>query len=328
MNFAISSHRAVVVAALAVSVLAARDLAAQASRVQLVLPPSTWRLTVSGDLLPAGDVRATTQRPAIHASSIETSRIALRVGAPVWKRGLYRTVIANEFAVERIGFTYGSDVRPAGVLQLSATRGPSTLQTVQHDLLVSQGLGAKWRLSGILQHGFFTDGSTAVTGSAYRAAGGAFLTRVYRPTFQIGGGVLAINVAPYVIPTVRILHVGARWRSDVLIPRAETWYDVGHGVEMGGVLRFLANRWWVDQQAFGQAQINRTTYSQATLGPALNIKIGAHGLAQIETGAALRRMLVDGTAPGSLPGSPIVPFANRFDAGVGGFLRVTGRATF
>ncbi len=294
------------------------------SRLQIVTPPSTWRLTATGEFLPATDVSSASAQ-ANTSRRASTAREALRLGVPVWKRGLYRTVVANEFAFENTTLDFaGPAIRVSPLIPQPASVG---LRTLQHDLLVSQGLGPRWRISGVLQHGFFSSGSVSPAASNYRAAGGAFLSRTYRPSLQVGAGVLALNVSPWVIPTIRVLHVGKRTRADILLPRAEFWYDFGNVVEVGGTLRFLANRWDLDQRGrTGAGVYQSATYRQTTLGPAANVKLGKHGLVQLETGVALRRMLLEGT--GLLLGSTPPPFANDLDTELAPFLRLSGRIAF
>ncbi len=295
------------------------------SRLQLVAPPATWRLTATGDLIAATDVRSDRERSGV-ARSASTARQALRLGIPVWKRGLYRTVVANEVAFENIGLDFDD---PASGSAILAPRLSSVgLRTLQHDLLVSQGLGPRWRISGVLQHGFFSSASVSPAASNYRAAGGAFLTRTYRPSLQVGAGVLALNVSPWVIPTIRVLHVGKRTRTDILLPRAEFWYDFGNVVEVGGTLRFLANRWELDQRGSNSLGVfGSATYRQTTLGPAMNLRLGSHGLVQLESGLALRRILLEGDV-----GLPVIngssTIANRLDTEPAPFLRLSGRLAF
>jgi len=305
------------------------------ARVQLALPPSTWRLTLTGELLPSEAVKQQVGAPRDRITTA-ANRASLRLAAPVWKRGLYRTVVANEFSVDFIGLSYDGIGPPPRLGDIE--RGPSNLGTIQHDLLISQAIGNKWRMTGVLQHGFLDDAAWT-NPTTYRAAGGAFVSRVYRPTFQVGAGLISLNVAPWVIPTIRIVHVGQRWRSDVLLPRAETWYDAGHGVEIGGTLRFLANRWNSDDDIPAQQYFfNRaTTYRQATLGPALNWKVNKRGLLQVETGAALRRLRYETTTTCARPACtvPTIPLPTgvfrtdvKFDNGLTPFLRASGRLTF
>jgi hypothetical protein len=303
-----------------------------AGRLSYAVPPSTWRITPLAEVIGEGETRATAQRPAGAPKGIRTSRVGVRVGLPTWKRGLYRTVVANEFSAERIG----QSSRYATNLP-SNTRGPADLQIFQHDLLVSQGLGPKWRVTGVLQHGFYPMMDAPITRGSYRAAGGGFVTRVYRPTLQVGFGVISLNVQPWVIPTIRVLHVGKRWRSDVLIPRAEAWYDVGGGVEVGAALRFLGNRWTAEGADVGvQSCICnitipfRQTYTQAAIGPAMNVKLGGRGLLQLETGVAQRRILEDVRSQIIVGNSvtPFTPAAQRFDQTITPFLRLSVRASF
>lgn len=298
-------------------------------RLTFAVPPSTWRLTVTAEGMPDASVVSTPERPAIHPSGIAAGRLNLRLGTPVWKRGLYRTVVANEFAVERIGFQYGE---PSGISRpLPGTvldRGPVALNTLQHDLLVSQAIGTKWRVSGVLQHGFFSMG--APTLDSYQAAGGVFVTRVYRPTLQVGVGAITLNVSPWWIPTLRIVHVGKKWRSDVLLPRAETWYDVGRGVELGATLRFIGNAWQSGDvnaaTGLGPAPgTARTTWTQGTIGPAANLRLGSKGLLTIEGGAAQRRMVLEG---GGGTSRTTTYLRSRLDQGFTPFLRTAFRATF
>ncbi len=294
------------------------------SRLQLATPPSTWRLTATGEFLPASDVSSAAARASISRRA-STARQALRLGVPVWKRGLYRTVVANEFAFENGTLDFAGPASGPGLLtpQLASVG----LRTLQHDLLVSQGLGPRWRISGVLQHGFFSSASVSPAASNYRAAGGAFLSRTYRPSLQVGAGVLALNVSPWVIPTIRVLHVGRRTRTDILLPRAEFWYDFGNLVEVGGTLRFLANRWELDQRGSNNVGVFQSaTYRQTTLGPAANLKLGTHGLVQLETGVALRRILLEGA--GSLISSVPSRFANDLDTETTPFLRLSGRLSF
>ncbi len=304
------------------------------ARVQLALPPSTWRLTLTGEILPSEAVQRQVGAPRDRMTTA-ANRLNLRLSAPVWKRGLYRTVIANEFSVDRIGLSYDRVGPPPNIGNIE--RGPAGLRTIQHDLLVSQAIGNKWRVSGVLQHGLLDDGGGF--DPTYRAAGGGFVSRVYRPTFQIGAGLISLNVAPWVIPTIRIVHVGQRWRSDVLLPRAETWYDVGHGVEIGGTLRFLANRWNSDDDVPARQFFDdrTTTYRQATLGPALNWKVNRRGLLQVETGVALRRLRYETTTSCAFPACTVLadPLPSgafrtdvKFDNAPTPFLRASGRLTF
>jgi hypothetical protein len=286
--------------------------------------------------MPAADVQRTPERPSEYPATIAAARLNLRVGAPVWKRGLYRTVIGNELSVERIGFDYGERrSMEVPLVFVALTRGPSGLNTVQHDMLVSQAIGTKWRVSGVLQHGFYSVGAPSL--DAYQAAGGVFVSRVYRPTLQVGVGAVALNVNPWWIPTLRILHVGKRWRSDVLLPRAETWYDVGHGVELGATLRFLGNSWQIppttiDTRASAFVGLSRATWTQGSVGPAANIRLGSSGVFSVESGIAQRRMLVEGVAvvPGAVQSQPpsISHIRSRFDQGATPFARMSLRATF
>jgi len=317
---------------LATSATAAK-LAAQApaSRLQFVLPPSTWRLTLIGELHPATSVRSDALRPALHPADVGASRLTARLSAPVWKRGLYTTVVTNDLIYDRFDLSYGPETSllPVTLPSPRPPFGPRALQSVQHELVVSHSLNPRWRATGVLQHGLFTAGGPVISAESYRAAGGAFITRVYRPTLQIGAGVIALNVAPYVIPTIRILHVGAKWRSDVLLPRAESFRAIGHGIEVGGVLRFTGNRWLGDDKLIAESRITRVTYQQATLGPAATIRVATRGLVQLETGVALRRMLVEGDVVTQiLTSTSPSRFARRFDAGAGALLRLSGRLTF
>lgn len=321
--------RRMAVAMLSSTAAASSSLSAQPlpmARLQLAVPPSTWRLTGTGELVTSTDVASAQFRGNV-ARSASTTRLALRLGAPVWKRGLYRTVIANEVAFENVGLDFTGPATGPGFLtpQLSS----ADLRTLQHDLLVSQGLGPRWRISGVLQHGFFSSASVSPSASNYRAAGGAFLTRTYRPSLQVGAGVLALNVSPWVIPTIRVLHVGKRTRTDILLPRAEFWYDVGKVVEVGGTLRFLANRWELDQRGSnGSGFFQMATYRQTTLGPGVNLELGRHGLVQFETGLALRRILLEGGLPTSGLSTGPFRFANELDTEAAPFLRLSGRLAF
>jgi len=306
-----------------------------AARVQLALPPSTWRLTLTGELLPSKAVRQQADGP-INPITTAANRLNLRLGTPVWKRGLYRTVVANEFSVDRIALQYDLIGPPPNIGNIES--GPAQLKVLQHDLLVSQAIGNRWRVSGVLQHGLLNDGGWSDWGYwKYRAAGGAFVSRVYRPTFQVGAGLISLNVAPWVIPTIRIVHVGQRWRSDVLLPRAESWYDMGHGVEVGGTLRFLANRWSSEDGIPAQRYLldRATTYRQATLGPAVNWKWGRRGLLQLESGAALRRLRYETTTTCVSPGCSVVTLPSgvsrtdvKFDNPIAPFFRASGRVSF
>lgn len=302
------------------------------ARMQLALPPSTWRLTLTGELLPSKAVERQVGGPRDPITTAG-NRLNLRLGVPVWKRGLYRTVVANEFLMDRIALDYDRIGPPPNIGDIQ--RGPAQLTALQHELLVSQGIGTRWRVSGLLQHGLLSDGGWGDW--KYRAAGGAFVSRVYRPTFQVGAGLISLNVAPWVIPTIRIVHVGRRWRSDVLLPRAESWYDMGHGVEVGGTLRFLANRWSSDDDIPSRQyfQDRATTYRQSTLGPALNWKWGRHGLLQVESGAALRRLRYETTTTCVSPGCSVVGLPAgvtrsdvKFDNPITPFVRASGRLTF
>ena len=305
------------------------------ARVQLALPPSTWRLTLAGELMPSKAVQRQAGGPRDPVTTA-ANRLNLRLGVPVWKRGLYRTVVANEFVVDRIALGYDRIGPPPNIGDIQ--RGPAQLTALQHELLVSQGLGTRWRVSGVLQHGLLSDGGWSDWGFwKYRAAGGAFVSRVYRPTFQVGAGLISLNVAPWVIPTIRIVHVGQRWRSDVLLPRAESWYDAGHGVEVGGTLRFLGNRWNSDDDIPSRQYFldRATTYRQSTLGPAVNWKWGRRGLLQVESGAALRRLRYEDTWTCVSPGCSVVTLPSgvarsdvKFDNPITPFFRASGRLTF
>jgi len=302
---------------------------APAGRMQFVLPPSTWRVTVSGEVLPATGVKADAQRPAFYPADVGVTRATARISAPVWKRGLYTTIVTNDIIYDRFDLSYGTPtVSGALAPPVLLPFGPATLQSVQHELGVSHALNPRWRVTGALQHGLFTQGGTVFDAGKYRAAGAAFVSRVYRPTLQVGAGVVALNIAPYVIPTIRVLHVGPKWRTDILIPRAESFRDIGHGIEVGGVLRFVGNRWEGEEQLVQRNRLRRTTFQQAVLGPALTMRLATRGLLQVESGIALRRMLVEGASTPELALNPDVPFAHRFDTQAGAQLRVSGRLTF
>jgi hypothetical protein len=109
-----------------------------AARVQLALPPSTWRITVSGDLLPPRRVEQQAGGPAI-AMTTAAARGTVRLGVPVWKRGLYRTVVANEFSFDNIALEYARIGPTPNTGDIP--RGPSGLAALHHDLLVSQAIG-------------------------------------------------------------------------------------------------------------------------------------------------------------------------------------------
>ena len=308
----------------------ATPLAAQApaDRMQFVLPPSTWRITLSGEVLPGTGVKPDAQRPAVYPTDVGVSRATARLSAPVLKRGSYTTVVTNDIIYDRFEMSYGAPTGAGASGQLLQPFGPATLQSVQHELGVSHAITPRWRVTGALQHGLFTSGGSVVGAGSYRAAGGVFVSRVYRPTLQVGAGVVALNIAPYVIPTIRILHVGQKWRTDILIPRAETFRDVGHGVEVGGVLRFLGNRWEGDERLLQRNRFRRTTYQQAMVGPALTLRVANRGLVQMESGLALRRMLVEGVSANPSLAPFDLPFARRFDTEAGAQLRLSGRLTF
>ena len=324
-----TSRRAGIVSALALLAVHAAPMSAQSpgGRLQFVLPPSTWRLTVSGEVLPAASVKSDALRPAVYPRDVGMTRATARLSAPVWKRGLYTTIVTNDIIYDRFDISYGRSSAVTLPGQEPAF-GPATLHSVQHELVVSHAITPRWRATGALQHGLFTTGGSLLEPASYRAAGGAFVSRVYRPTLQVGAGIVALNVAPYVIPTIRVLHVGQKWRTDILLPRAETFRDVGHGVEVGGVLRFVGNRWTGAEEArvVQRDRVTRTTYQQAMLGPALTLRVASRGLVQVEGGMALRRMLVEGT---SVPTSgPASRFARRLDTDAGTQLRLSGRLTF
>jgi len=95
------------------------------------------------------------------------------------------------------------------------------------------------------------------------------------------------------------------------------------------VLRFTGNRWLGDDKLIAESRITRVTYQQATLGPAATIRVATRGLVQLETGVALRRMLVEGDVVTQiLTSTSPSRFARRFDAGAGALLRLSGRLTF
>lgn len=325
-------HR--IVLASVATMLCAPSLRAQqpTGRLVYVVPPSTWRITPLVEAIGAGDTRDR-NAPQYGIGSVRTG---VRVGMPTWKRGLYRTVVANEFAVEQIGLSWRQDFASPTIRPLEPPpRGPDALQIVQHDLLVSQGLGPRWRVTGVLQHGFFRMQGQSLAGS-YQAAGGAFVTRVYRPTLQVGFGVVALNVDPWVIPTIRLLHVGKRWRSDVLLPRAETWYDVGNGLEIGAALRFIGNQWQSDRElppptcnCYRQF-LGRTTYTQATFGPGANFKVNDHLLLQFETGIAQRRVRVEDLTRLEQGGNTVTftERSTRLDQTITPFARFSFRGSF
>jgi hypothetical protein len=103
---------------------------------------------------------------------------------------------------------------------------------------------------------------------------------------------------------------------------------VGHGVEVGGVLRFLGNRWDGEERLVERNRFRRTTYQQAMLGPALTLRVANRGLVQVESGIALRRLLVEGSTTNPALASSGLPFARRFDTEAGAQLRLSGRLTF
>lgn len=327
----VSAARSRIISRLIILAVSATPLAAQApaGRMQFVVPPSTWRVTVSGEVLPATGVKADAQRPTLYPADVGVTRATARLSAPVWKRGLYTTIVTNDIIFDRFELSYGVPTTGGpNVPPVLLPFGPTTLQSVQHELGVSHAINPRWRVTGALQHGVFAAGGSAFDANSYRAAGGAFVSRVYRPTLQVGAGVVALNIAPYVIPTIRILHVGQKWRTDVLIPRAETFRDIGHGMEVGGVLRFLGNRWDGEERLVERNRFRRTTYQQAMLGPALTWRVASHGLVQVESGIALRRLLVEGSTTNPALASSGLPFARRFDTEAGAQLRVSGRLTF
>ncbi len=327
--FAVRRTVAVLAVVAAVSPGTLLTAQAPAGRMQFVLPPSTWRVTVSGEVLAATGVKADAQRPTLYPADVGVTRATARLSAPVWKRGLYTTIVTNDIIYDRFEMSYGTPtIGGQNVPPVVLPFGPTTLQSVQHELGVSHAINPRWRVTGALQHGLFAAGGAAFDAKSYRAAGGAFVSRVYRPTLQVGAGVVALNIAPYVIPTIRILHVGQKWRTDVLLPRAETFRDVGHGVEVGGVLRFLGNRWDGDEQLVNRNRFRRTTYQQAMLGPALTLRVASRGLVQVESGIALRRLLVEGSTTNPVLSSSGLPFTRRFDTEAGAQLRLSGRLTF
>ena len=94
------------------------------------------------------------------------------------------------------------------------------------------------------------------------------------------------------------------------------------------MLRFVGNRWDGDEQLVNRNRFRRTTYQQAMLGPALTLRVATRGLVQVESGLALRRMLVEGSTTNPVLSSSGLPFARRFDTEAGAQLRVSGRLTF
>lgn len=290
------------------------DAATMVRRTQLVLPPAGWRIGAMIERAPAADV-AEGGAPGFPASQALT-RTQLRLGFPTYRRGLYRTVVTNEVAVDEYRMDYG-DGALRGVIcsllpgapctpPLGAPAAPRYL-SLQHELLASQALGDRWRLTGVMFTALHTTDFGRLRAEALRVQGGAFLARTYRPTLQVGAGVLAINVWPYVIPTIRYLHVGRKWRADVLVPRGEAFYEVNPEFEIGGQFRFFGNRWDMNDEV--PELRGRTTMTFTHVGPAFNWKPAKQLVVTGDAGLLLRRFRIDAATPFAtqLPSVPAMP---------------------
>jgi hypothetical protein len=310
------------------------DMAAMLRRTQLVLPPMGWRVGAMVEVVPSTDA-ASGSTPGFPAAQ-GLVRTQLRVGFPTYRRGLYRTVVTNEVAIDQYAMDYdgarqgaascppiGNGVCPSGTGAPAASRYFS----VQHELLASHAVNDRWRVNGILFSAVHTSDLARIRGEAFQFQGGAFLTRTWRPTLQLGAGVLAINVFPYVIPTVRFVHVGRKWRTDVLIPRGETFYEVTPKFEVGGQFRFFGNRWDMNDEV--PALRGRTTMTFTHVGPAFNWRPTKHLTVTGDGGILLRRFRVDGDAPwatGTLPPAQglglVTTRTGRYDPDAGGYARL------
>ena len=313
---------------------AAREAAMR--RLQFVLPPSGWRIGAFVEETGFADAKAGS--PAGFPERSAYQRLQLRVGAPSWHDAGYRTVVVNEVALDRYAMRFEGApqfgvacIAPCGgglTPGISGAPAARDYWSLSHDLQVSRALSPRWRVSGLLQQALHTTTPDAIRGEAYRAQGGAIVTRTYRPTLQVGGGVLAINVYPYVIPTVRVLHVGRRWRTDILVPRGETFYEVTPRLELGAQFRFFGNRWDSNESFGGDA---RTTMTFTHVGPALNWRPTKRLVVTADGGLLLRRFRFDAdSAWFATPGlpSPTAPriTSGRYDPEATGYLRL--RATY
>nr|MCU0627804.1 DUF6268 family outer membrane beta-barrel protein [Gemmatimonadaceae bacterium] len=220
----------------------------------------------------------------------------------------FRTVVTNEVAIDQYAMDYGAASRdltiPAGGGTAIPFGAPAARRylSLQHELLVSQALGDRWRVSGIMFSAVHTTDLGRLRGDALQLQGGAFLSRTFRPTLQLGAGVLAINVYPYVIPTVRYLHVGRKWRADILIPRGEAFYEVTPAFEVGAQFRFFGNRW--DMNDENPTLRGRTTMTFTHVGPAFNWRPVPKVVLTGDAGLLLRRFHVDAATP-FIPGSSL-----------------------
>ncbi len=305
-------------------------------RARLVLPPTGWRL--GAFIEESGIADASSGSPAGFPERSGVQRTQLRVGLPTWHDAGYRTVIVNEVALDRYRMTY--EGAPRVVVACTTNCGPLTpgvsgapaardYWSLSHDLQVSRALSPRWRVTGLLQQALHTSTPDAIRAESWRAQGGAILSRTYRPTLQVGAGVLAINVHPYVIPTVRVLHVGRRWRTDILVPRGETFFEVTPRLEVGAQFRFFGNRWDTNEPgALGDA---RTTMTFTHLGPAVNWRPTSRLAIAADAGMLLRRFRIDAATPwfatAGLPSASAPRITSgRYDPEATGYLRV--RATW
>lgn len=305
------------------------DMAAMLRRTQLVLPPMGWRIGAMVEVVPSTDV-ASGGTPGF-PSAQGLVRSQLRVGFPTYRRGLYRTVVTNELAVDQYAMDYAGAREGVVCAPIVGATCPSGLGapaasrylSVQHEILASHAVNDRWRVNGILFSAVHTTDLTRLRGEAFRFQGGAFLTRTWRPTLQLGAGVLAINVYPYVIPTVRFVHVGRKWRTDVLIPRGETFYEVNQKFEIGGQFRFFGNRWDMNDEQPGER--GRTTMTFTHVGPAFNWRPTKQLTVTGDAGVLLRRFSVDADVPwatGTVPPAQRTTRFGTYDPEAGGYARL------
>lgn len=303
----------------------AGDMATMLRRTQLVLPPMGWRIGAMAEVVPSTDVGSDGTPGFPSAQGLV--RTQLRIGFPTYRRGLYTTVVTNELAVDQYAMDYagarqvapcpnvGVGGCPSGIGAPAASRYLS----VQHEFLASHAVNARWRINGILFSAVHTTDLSRLRGEALRFQGGAFVTRTWRPTLQLGAGVLAINVWPYVIPTVRFVHVGRKWRSDVLIPRGETFYEVTPKFEVGGQFRFFGNRWDMNDDQPGER--GRTTMTFTHVGPAFNWRPTKQLTVTGDAGVLLRRFHIDADVPWST-GTLTTTRTGTYDPAAGGYARL------
>ncbi|MDZ7631174.1 MAG: hypothetical protein U5K74_07460 [Gemmatimonadaceae bacterium] len=250
-------------------------LTAQApgGRLQFVLPPSTWRVTVSGE--GAGRHRREVRCAppcALPGRRSASTRATVRLSAPVWKRGLYTTIVTNDIIYDRFDMSYGQAI----------PLDPSRQTRVFFNSVPAAKRAARTGRVACHQSPMARDGCTPARilrrppaprsipeATVQREAPSC--SRVWiGPTLQVGAGVVALNVAPYVIPTIRILHVGQKWAHRHTHPACRVPFVMSDTVSRSAACsRFLGNRWGAgnDQPFF------RTTFQQAMLGPAVTWRV-------------------------------------------------------